>query len=293
MNASASASASASADAVVVASVLVHGNEYGLLEVLRRVAAQQRRPDAVVVVDNASPVPVNIPVIDGLRVQVVRSDQNLGVGGGHNLGIRTALDSLHADCVWVLEHDTFPDTDCLASLLRMRANRVPGVVVADITRNNYERHWMSAERDGSATDRFTFNGPLLDRGVFELVGPINEQYFVGQEDWEYSGRVIAAGLSVTHCSSAVVLHANKGDGRFRRHVSPTRLYYSARNEEVARRPVSSRDRFLHVLLAVAKVGRELLTPGRGWTHAAARWWAYRDGRNGRMGQQVHRFMRPR
>lgn len=280
------------ANPVVVATVLVHANEYGLHEVLRLLAAQHRRPDSVVVVDNASEPPVTLPPVGELAVRLIRSPDNLGVGGGHNLALRHALEHEGADAVWMLEHDTFPDPDCLAELLRARVDGRPGVVVPDATRNNYERHWAMAN-DGVLAAQFTFNGPLLDREIVEQVGPVNEAYFIGQEDWEYSRRVVAAGFGIARCSTAVVVHANKGDGRFPDDISPTRLYYSARNFVAERGPVSLPVRLAHTARAVAAGLLEMVTPGRGRAFAAARWWAQRDGSRGRMGRQSHRFMRRR
>lgn len=274
-----------------MASVLVHGNEPGLRHVLHCLAAQERRPDAVVVVDNGNQLPAQLPAVDGLALHLVRAEQNLGVGGGHNLGVRSALDELAADWVWMLEHDTFPDPGCLLALERRAARHPKGIVVPDVTRNNYERRWLQPDHDGETMTKCTFNGPLVAREVIELVGPFNEAYFVGQEDWEFSQRSVAAGVMITRCCSAIVVHANKGDGRFGGYVSPARLYYSARNL-VAANPPSGLVAEVHLAATtVARCAAELVRRGRGRRHAAARWFAWRDGRRGRMGRRQHRFMR--
>jgi GT2 family glycosyltransferase len=275
---------------VVVATVLAHGNEDGVRVVLDKLAAQRTRPAAVVVVDNGSPVPMVLPSeVDGLRVEAVRSVTNLGVGGGHNLAIRTALDRLGADVVWILEHDSFPEAGCLAALLAERARHdEPTVTVPDLARNNYERAWPSVDHTGERLTRFTFNGPLIDRPVVEQVGWINEDFFVGQEDWDYSQRVVAAGFGAFRCSQAMVLHATKGDGRFLTYVSPTRLYYSTRNLVAVQRPFTARRVVVLGAVTVAKAVVELVRPRRGPAFSAARWWAYYDGVTGRLGPQQHR-----
>ncbi len=276
---------------VVVATVLGFANADGVREVLRRIAAQHTRPAAVVVVDNGSREPLELPAsVDGLRVDTVRSDTNLGVGGGHNLALRTALDRLGADAVWVLEHDSFPDAGCLAALLTEHARHTaPAVTVPDLARNFYERAWPRADHTGETLARFTFNGPLIDRAVIEQVGWINEDFFVGQEDWEYSSRVTAGGFPVRRCCRSMVMHATKGDRRFDTYVSPSRLYYSARNLLAARRPLA-RPRVVQLgLVTVAKAAAELVRPRRGPAYAAARWWAYVDGVSGRLGPSSRRF----
>jgi len=275
----------------VVATVLVHDNPTGLREVVRHLAAQERRPDAVVIVDNASAAAVSLSDMDlrGMPAQLARSERNLGVGAGHNLGVRVARDVYEADVVWVLEHDTLPDAGCLAALLSERSHHQDlVVVVAELVRNNYERGWLDLAADGELLDRCTFNGPLIDVGVIDAVGVFNESYFVGQEDWEFSQRVVAASFPILRCSSAVAVHAHKGDQRFGGYVSPTRLYYSSRNLLAAQLPLGVATQLLELLLVSGKSVRELSRKNRGGRYAAARWWAYWDGRSGRLGERHHR-----
>jgi len=276
--------------AVIVATVLVHGNEPGAREVLRLLAAQDRLPDAVVVMDNGSVPPVSTMTCAQIPVRFVCAERNIGVGGGHNLAISSALQDHGADYVWVLEHDTFPDPNCLRLLEQVAQHQHPGVVVPDATRNNYERMWLQGGSNGEAATRFTFNGVLIAREVVELVGPINEANFIGQEDWDYSQRVLASGMPITRCATAVVVHANKGDGRFDGYVSPVRLYYSVRNAAAADTPMTARGTARALAVCLAKCCLAFMTRGRGPRYAAAYWWAYSDARHGRMGQRVHRSL---
>lgn len=273
----------------VVATVLCWNNEAGVREVLRRLALQSRPPDAVLVLDNGSTRPFVSDPTSEQEAFVVRSDVNLGVGGGHNCLVRLAIDQHGADLVWLLEHDTFPDDDCLESLLRVHADAPPmSVTATELVRNNYERSWLpGAASDGQLLDRVTLNGPMIPRAVFDVVGTLNESFFVGQEDWEYSSRLIAAGVPIVRAATAVALHANKGDGRFDGYVSPGRLYYSARNL-IAAEPLGRAKRSGRM---VAGAIRELLTPGRGATYVAARLAACSDGLRGRLGPRTYWFMK--
>ncbi len=121
----------------VVASILVFDNPHGVVEVLRCLGRQTVTPDAVVVVDNGSRVPLGPEVGDRVD-RLERSDVNLGVGGGHNLGVRTAVESFGADHVWVLEHDTFPEDDCLERLLEVARDEPLAAVAPYGGRNLYE-----------------------------------------------------------------------------------------------------------------------------------------------------------
>ncbi len=278
----------------VVATVLVHDNSVGVREVVRHLVAQVRRPDAIVILDNASAVAVTASDLDllGVPVRVERSERNLGVGAGHNLAVRVARDVYGADAVWVLEHDTFPDSGCLEALLNEHLqHQEPVVVATELVRNNYERSWLELATDGQLLDRVTFNGPLIDIGVIDTVGSFNEAYFVGQEDWEFSQRVVAAGFRIVRCSSAVAVHAHKGDQRFGGFVSPSRLYYSSRNLLAAQLPLDRATQLRELSLMIGRSVLELSRKHRGSRYSAARWWAYSDGRRARLGQRHHRFMR--
>ena len=274
----------------VVATILHFNSPDGTREVVRRLAAQTRPPDAVVLVDNGSREAVDLAEVSGpLLVVVLRNETNLGVGAGHNQAIRHALDAHAADAVWVLGHDTFPDADCLEALLRVHAAAAaPAVVVAtELTRNNYERQWLPKPgSDGEALPGVTLNGPLLPREVIDLVGLLNEELFVGQEDREYSERLTAAGVPILRAATAVALHANKGDGRFGREASPTRLYYSGRN----RIALASAGRVGLAARMLGGAAVDLFTRGRGRVYAAARWHAGVDGLRGNLGPRAYRFM---
>lgn len=272
----------------VVATVLNFDNPWGVRHVLECLAAQTRPPDRIVVVDNGGSTPLEPTDPCFVHVDLVRSQSNLGVGGGHNLAIRRALEVHGADLVWVLEHDTFPDTTCLAGLLRRREESPSDCVVATtLTRNNYERRALAGSSGRDEIDRVTLNGPLISRSVLSAVGLLNEDLFVGHEDWEYSRRLSAAGVPMLRAADAVAIHAHKGVGRFRAYVSPSRVYYSTRNAIVLNE--DGRARLIARAAAAALV--ELARPGRGWVFAAARARALLDGVRHRLGPRSYRFMR--
>jgi rhamnopyranosyl-N-acetylglucosaminyl-diphospho-decaprenol beta-1,3/1,4-galactofuranosyltransferase len=102
----------------MVAAVTVTQNRREMLrESLTAVVEQTRRPDHVVVVDNAS----TDGTLEMLReefaqVQVVRLEVNEGATGGYYAGIETGC-SLRADWLWLLDDDSVPRPGALAELL--------------------------------------------------------------------------------------------------------------------------------------------------------------------------------
>lgn len=302
-------------DPHVVATVLVSNNQSGLDHVLLRLSRQTTLPRSVVVIDNASRQPSTAAAtLAGTEVAIdlVRVETNLGVGGGHNAAIRRALDMHAADTVLVLEHDTFLDDSCLEQLLRRATSSdVPCVVVTTLVRNNYERRWLNSDQKlpsstrarrrilrrtstvskvpSDANVRFTLNGVLIPREVTETVGGLREDFYVGQEDWDYSARVKAAGYPVVDCANALAVHANKGAHRFNGYLSPSRLYYYERNL-IATANTSSLRRLKLAGFGGVKAVAELFTRGRGRRCAAARVYATRDGLRHHLGPKSYPFM---
>ena len=102
-----------------VAVVVVTFNRADLLvRLLDGLAAQTHRPDAVVVVDNASTDHTR-EVLEGrtdLPLNVTWNDTNLGGAGGFHLGVRAAYDA-GWDRVWLVDDDVVPAPDCLERLM--------------------------------------------------------------------------------------------------------------------------------------------------------------------------------
>src|SRR5687768_12984139 len=98
----------------VVAVMLAHNPDpitFG--RVMAAVEAQTVVPSTLVIVDNGSEPAITAPP----QWIKLRLDRNLGVGAGHNLGWRHAIDSVSPDFLWALEHDSIPDHDCLEHLV--------------------------------------------------------------------------------------------------------------------------------------------------------------------------------
>ena len=63
------------------------------------------------------------PVAPKERIVFIRNGDNLGYAGGNNIGMRFAVETLHADCVWVLNNDTVVDRLAMTCLLEALALR--------------------------------------------------------------------------------------------------------------------------------------------------------------------------
>jgi rhamnopyranosyl-N-acetylglucosaminyl-diphospho-decaprenol beta-1,3/1,4-galactofuranosyltransferase len=214
--------------------VVVTWNRSGLVaRILRAIDAQTVRPDAVVVVDNAS-TDDTPAVLDRLSteltvpISVERLDHNTGGAGGFRAGLRRALDD-DADLVWLMDDDGQPPPDCLASLLPHVAThdflgpavvaegdprrlcfpiRIPGTARVLHELAELER----AAHDGLLDNVvIPFNGVLVTRELVERIGLVRADFFIWGDDVEYLWRARRAGARIATVVDSHFLHPVVGD----------------------------------------------------------------------------------
>lgn len=205
----------ASVDQRVVAVVVAWNRRDLLAENLAGLAAQTRRPDAVVVVDNASTddsadVAAAHPVVS----EVVRLPVNTGGAGGFAAGIARAVVSHAAELIWVMDDDTVPTPTALAELLAARV-RYPGRVTVAASRADWRdgrEHPMNTPRVRPLASRVdagaariagahpirsaSFVSVLLDGEAVRAHGLPVADYFLWNDDFEYTARLLRDGVGL-------------------------------------------------------------------------------------------------
>ena len=190
-----------------VCAVVVTYNRSELLEqLLDRLASQSRRPDAVLVVDNASQD--DTPELLAARgdVEVLRLPENRGGAGGFAAGLRHAREAGH-DWYWVMDDDTFPDPLCLAALVDgvERAPAHPSVMTSVVRwkdgtlhpmnqpwlKTNARSEFVRAVRAGLLPLRgATFVSTMIHRTAIDRYGLPLAHYFIWLDDMEFTCRVL-------------------------------------------------------------------------------------------------------
>lgn len=225
-------------EAHVAAVVLAYNGAETLRRVLDCLRAQTASPRQIIVVDNGStdetPALCATPENAALITKLIRLPHNEGVGAGHTEGWRAALADPECTLVWALEHDSFASADCLRELLAAgnelsKQDPKLGVLASLGARNDEELRSRQARRpDPFPGNRFTFNCVLFTRRTIEASGFPRADFFVGQEDWEYSKRT-AETVTRWWIPAATHLHPTMGGRRLGRPTSVLRSYYSTRN----------------------------------------------------------------
>lgn len=210
----------------VVAVVVAWNRRELLIEVLDALAAQTVPPAAVVVIDNASSDGSGeAALLHPLACDVVTLDRNTGGAGGFATGLARAVAAHDSDWVWAMDDDTVPMPGALAALLDAVKGE-PNVVVAGsrvvwtdgrdhpmntprqkpfarrVEREAAARRGSIAVRSSSFVSMLVSTGSIRERGL-----PISD-YFIWNDDFEYSTRLLRGrrGLAVP---ASVVIHKTK------------------------------------------------------------------------------------
>ena len=216
--------------AETVAVVVVTYNRADLLaRMLEGLAALERQPDAVIVVDNASTdhTPEVLAAATNSGLQVIRTDENLGGAGGFHLGVKTAYDA-GFDRIWLMDDDVVPAPDCLSVLLAqdepclmaVREDLDGRLVEKAATRFDLRNplairpKTAMVETDYGSRDRMperveienvAFEGFMLRREVVDAVGLPDASYFIFYDDVDFAVRARRAGYRIWAVRDAVLV----------------------------------------------------------------------------------------
>jgi GT2 family glycosyltransferase len=179
----------------------------------------------------------------------LQNDRNLGFARGCNVGIRVAL-TRGADYVLLLNNDITVERGFLEPLVETaESDESIGLVsgkmflaqardvlwyaggsLSLLTGSNWTRGF--GEKDYGQFDRTEEVGictgamMFIRRRVLETVGLLPEEYFFGQEEWDYSLTVQRRGFRLYYCPRSVVYHEADGSHY---NLSPKYLYSGHRN----------------------------------------------------------------
>lgn len=204
------------------------------LSCLRSLAAQTRRPDQVLVIDNGSREPLDAAVLgrEFSRVQVLREPENVGYAAGVNRGLAAALEA-GAEFVLTPNNDTVLDPACLERLLDVlqgadRAaavspkvlhegeppriyfigGRYSPVLLKPLHRCGGRPDPAPKARDAYATGFMNACCALYRSAALREVGGFDETYFAYYEDADLSQRLLRSGWDLLIAPQAKVRHAD-------------------------------------------------------------------------------------
>lgn len=280
----------------VTACILSYNSVATLPRVIEGVERQTRQPDRIIVVDNGSE-DSTLRYLRQLssRYETVLLPDNLGVGAGHNTAWRRALQDPSCRYVWTLENDSIPTEDCLERLLDSARSLEQSGTAFGCVRPQQVHPDVSYEpkrTEPYVEPTMTFNGSLIPATVIHRVGFIREDFFVDQDDREFSLRLRSAGLPIYVDPLAIILHLGKGRNK-RSQPTVFRTYYRVRNEvylrtRIQKVPLGVPNTFIRSTVAIV---RAILSEDQKWPRVQARFLATLDGLRGNLGEKHYSFLR--
>jgi len=191
-----------------VAAVVVTFNRFELLKkCIQSLREQTRKPNEIIVVNNASTDGTFEWLIDQKDVTVV-NQENLGGAGGFYTGIKTAYEKGY-DWAWCMDDDVIPNKEALEELVKYKkskrerigflASRVLWTDGTQCVMNQYP------PEVGEATDRASFVSIIISREAIKAVGYPIKEFFIYYDDAEYTTR-IAAKFNCYYVYSSIVFH---------------------------------------------------------------------------------------
>lgn len=163
------------------------------------------------------------------RIRVIANNENRGVAGGNNQGIRAALDA-GCNFILLLNNDTEFESALIEKLVRALVNANVDMVCPKILyfdepariwaagggfapRLGYRSfHYGADEYDMGQYDRARLvqYSPtccvLIHRSVFDRIGFMDEDYFVYMDDVDFMYRAMRAGIKLQYQPGATLLH---------------------------------------------------------------------------------------
>lgn len=206
-----------------ITAIIVTYNRKKLLErCLSAITTQTRRPDAVLVIDNASTdgtpawlhkwMPLHLP-----QATLIALDQNTGGAGGFAAGMKLAFEN-GAEWVWMMDDDAEPHPEALEQLMRVATD--PSHVYGSLAVCGDETSWLTTvlnpplgevERpedvpEHAEVQSLPFLGFLIHRDLVARIGLPDTGYFIAADDVEYCVRAQRAGAKIIMAGRSRIEH---------------------------------------------------------------------------------------
>lgn len=210
--------------------VVITYNRLALLkECIASLRGQTLKPDAIIVVNNASTDGTGAWLDEQPDLQVIHQG-NVGGAGGFDTGIRAAYEKGY-DYIWAMDDDVEANQDCLENLMRVFND--PGLPYDVLQTDRFwdaeqTKRWrygtgfnftnpfrpLGVGKGIGATDdpsakafpicSFPFEGPIFKREVIEKIGGVEKNFFIIHDDTDYSVRVIQNGFRIAVVPDAIL-----------------------------------------------------------------------------------------
>lgn len=143
----------------------------------------------------------------------IKNYHNSGFSSGVNLGVFFAKKVYNSDYYWLLNNDTKCNPTTLKALVK-KANARCIVSSKLVSKTNQplqsagtiHPRFATSKPSHSKIDYLPFTSVLIHKEIFELNGPLNENYFMYYEDVDYCKRAKQHGIQLKLSHDSTVIH---------------------------------------------------------------------------------------
>ena len=214
---------------IYIATVVVTFNRAVLLqETISSLLEQSCKIDKIILVNNCSTDNteklledngyLHHPIVD-----YVKLEENTGGAGGFYTGLKHLQDNYNYEYVWMMDDDAEPENKCLEVILKaMDKNNadVGSCIVKNLdgsidtlhrgeivnTGKTIEHLPHSLSEGVQEVDFISFVGPLYKKDVIDKVGLPNKDFFIHNDDFDYSIRIKNLGFKCIMTFDVFILH---------------------------------------------------------------------------------------
>lgn len=201
----------------IAAVVVTFNRKFLLCECLDALLQQNRRLDAIFLIDNASSDGTEAFLAErgyltNERVRYCKLQANLGGAGGFHAGMSAAFDCGY-DWIWLMDDDTEPYKDALEKMQPYTSHQNIVAIAnqkVDIaghkTQDGLRLLSEGSPESGYSLVKFSsFVGLLVRSAVVERIGLPRPEFFIHNDDTEYCIRLRKVGRIALACDS-IVMH---------------------------------------------------------------------------------------
>lgn len=222
--------------------VVTYNRKQLLLRCIFAILKQTRRPDKILIVDNAS----TDGTLETLNhhellarddIEILQLPENTGGAGGFSSGIQSSFEN-KADWVWVMDDDAIPHEDALANLLDRELD--PSNLYGSVAVFHDDLSWpMRSRNHGAKTtiykiseapkqtevDFIPFLGLLISKKLVSKIGIPDAGFFIAADDVDYCLRARRNGAKIFLVASSRIQHPLSERNKI---WIPFRFFYSLR-----------------------------------------------------------------
>jgi len=242
---------------LVAVIILSYNAKEELRESIRSVlSSSYKNLDVIIVDNNSTDGSVEMVSKEFPEVHIIKSQENLGFGGGNNIGMRSAV-KLGADFMFFLNDDAVVDKDAIRYLVDyLNLNQKAAIAVPLILQKEtnlilyaggvynkylvYTRNigWKSVYTGGSKDEPYLtqfcdFCAAMIRSSAMEKSGGFDTQYFLYANGLELSQRISTEFGGIYVIPSAIVRHKAQASANpsinFSLKLSPMSIYYYSRD----------------------------------------------------------------